>query len=71
VYPQRSWPHQGRVRGGNQAQENAILAADEAFFLPERVVLATNPVVAQAGAIRFVGGEIGKSINIICSRTAA
>jgi hypothetical protein len=59
------------VRAVNQAQENAILAANEAFLFRQGVVLATDRVVVQAGAMGFVGGEIGKSINIIRSRTAA
>ena len=71
MYPQPSRPHQSRVRAGDQAQDNATLAVDEAFLPGERVVFATDRVVPQPGGIGFVGGQVGDGVVDVCRRAGA
>src|SRR3954453_16612336 len=64
----RSGPHQLRVRGGGETQEDAVLAADEALAPRELVVLPPHRVVPQPGAIGFVGRKIGHGVEAVCRR---
>jgi hypothetical protein len=53
------------VGGGGEAQEDAVLAADEFFALGEIVVGAGLLVFAEPGAIGLVRGEVGDVVDAV------